>query len=538
MINIAEIKKNMNLLEKEPLNPNANYLIASYLAHTGRLNEVYPFLSKVIESGKEIQGLYLLLGKYLLSEKRFVEGKEAFEKELERFPESLQVMTNLAFVMTKMGEASKAVKLYKEYVSKETNSVEAWNSLLMSAHYDTESSNEQLLNYAQEYSQNLYPTANNLSEIFDLSSLDPFKTRLKIGFVSGDFKNHPLIYFIKDLLLELNRFADIHCYCNNKHDNQTTLLRMEVSRWRDVEKLSDAELTKKIRNDKIDILVDLSGNTPLNRLGVFAMRAAPVQVSWLGHAGPSGITNMDYILSNSDIVLSNEDQYYLEKPFRLDGIYAPFSPPQEEIIVEEAPCIKNKYVTFGCFNNFMKINSQTINTWIEIMKQVPNSKLYLRNEMLKDTAFKEKLKNDFDQARINSNRLILEEYLYNRKNYMNEYNKIDIILDTFPACGVTTSNDALWMGVPIITLFGTRMSQRISASILKNIGLSELISTNQDEYINKAVNLSQDFNRIDRYKREIRDKYLKAEICNKEKFAKNLLRAFSVMWYETTTKVS
>jgi protein O-GlcNAc transferase len=538
MINISDIKKNMNLLEKDPLNPNANHLIASYLAKTGRLDEVYPFLSKVIESGKEIKGIYLLLGQYLLSKKKIVEAQEAFEKELEIFPNSLKAKKNLAYVMTRMGEISKAVKLYKEYVSKETNSVEVWDNLIRYAHYDPESSNEELLKYAQEYSQNLYPSVNNLSEVFDLSSFDPFKPRLKIGLVSGDFKNHPLMYFIKDLLLELNRFADVYCYCNNKYDNQTTLLRMEVSRWRDVDKLSDAELTEKIRNDKIDILLDLSGNTTSNRLRVFAMRAAPVQVSWLGQAGSLGIKNMDYILSNSEIVLNNEDQYYLEKPFKLDGIYAPFSPPQEDIKIEEAPCIKNNYVTFGCFNNFIKINSQTMKTWIEILKRVPNSKLYLRNEMLEDSKFKEKLKNNFYQAGIDSNRLILEEYVHNRKSYMNEYNKVDIILDTYPACGVITTNDALWMGAPVITLFGTRMSQRISASILKNIGLCELISSNLDEYINKAVKLSQDFNLIDRYKREIRDKYLKAEICNKEKFAKNLLRAFSVMWYETITKVS
>ena len=539
MIDIVEIKKNLELLEKEPLNSKANYLIASYLAHTGRLNEVYPFISKVIESGERIQGAHLILGKYLWEqENRFSEAREEFETELKKFPESKLAIANLSLALAKMGEMTKAVELHKKYLAEEPSSIACWNLLLMHAHYDPESSNDELLTYANEYSQTIYPNSNNSLELFDKQDLTPFKPRLKVGFVSGDFKSHSVIFFIKDLLLELNRFADVYCYCNNKHDNLTTLLKMEVRRWRDVDKLSDNELTEKIRSDKIDILVDLSGNTALNRLGVFAMRAAPVQVSWLGQAGPLGIKNMDYMLCNSDIVLDDEDKYYMEKPFRLDSVYAPFTPPQEEIMVEEAPCIKNGFVTFGCFNNFMKINHKTLQVWIEILKQVPNSRIYLKNEMLKDPIFKQALENDFVKAGIDKNRLILEEYVHNKKTYIVEYNNIDIALDSFPLCGGTTTNDLLWMGVPLITLSGERMSQRISASTLKRIGAEELISYSKEEYINKAVSLSKDFNKIDRYKRTLRDKYLGSEICDKEKFARNLLRAFSVMWYETVAKAS
>jgi predicted O-linked N-acetylglucosamine transferase (SPINDLY family) len=242
------------------------------------------------------------------------------------------------------------------------------------------------------------------------------------------------------------------------------------------------------------------------------------------------------MLCNQDTVLEGEDKFYLEKPFRLSGPYAPFTPPQEEIMVEEAPCSRNGYVTFGCFNNFMKINSETLKLWIEILKQVPNSKLYLKNEMFKDKLFQERIKEKFNTAGIKSDRLIFEEYVHNKKSYIVEYNKVDIALDPIPLGGGTTTNDLLWMGTPLITLYGKRISQRSSASILKQIGAEELISYSEQEYIDKAVKLGQDYNLIDRYKRSLRDKYVSSDICNKEKFAKELLRAFSVMWHETLSK--
>lgn len=532
MISEQQVEASLNILQKDSANISANYLIACYLYLNNKLEQAYPFICKVIEKEPNYKGAKLILGRYYWDhEKKYLKAIQLFREELAKYPDSLPTIANLGKALAAIGEIEEAIELHKRYLELAPNDKLALDTLLMHSHYSPLVSNEELLEIAKQYSERISKGKEATNDYSHLN-LSPLKTRLKIGFVSGDFKKHSVLFFIHGLLAELDKYCEVHCYCNNEEDQMTELLKQEVKHWRDITKLGTQDAVELIKKDEIDILIDLSGNTAKNRLDIFALKPCPVQASWLGQAGPLGLPEIDYMLCTEDLVSPEEDKFYLEKPFRLPNVYSIFSPPVDEVEITEAPCLKNNYVTFACLNNSLKINQKTLSTWVEILKQVPNSKLFLKNKFFSDPDYKEKIEQFFSEKGINEERLILEEHDFKKLQYIKNYNRVDIALDSFPVSGGTTSHDLLWMGVPLIACHGARMSQRISAAMLKTLDLNELVAKDYDEYVKKAVELAKDFNRIKEYKETIRSRYLNSGICNRAKFAKEFATALSQIWTE------
>ena len=314
--------------------------------------------------------------------------------------------------------------------------------------------------------------------------------KIKIGFLSADILDgHSITYFLKTILLnyDKNKF-EIILILNNPIDDQSTkdfkdLVDETINIWN----LDNVSAVNKVRGLKLDIMIDLMGYTSMNRIEMLKSRIARKQIIWMGYCNTTGLKNMDYIISDPNLIRSNEEKFYAEKVIYLPKIWNSHCGFDLERIENPPPFLKNKFFTFGSFNNFDKINPDVISVWSNILKKINNSKLILKTSKIKHGL--ERLKALFkENGVLDSIKFIGREKKF--KDHLNAYNEIDIALDTFPYNGVTTSFEAIWMGVPVLTMAGYNFNSRCGESINKNLGLDQMIAKDESEYVQKIVNLS------------------------------------------------
>jgi predicted O-linked N-acetylglucosamine transferase (SPINDLY family) len=332
--------------------------------------------------------------------------------------------------------------------------------------------------------------------------------RIKLGFVSYDFRDHVIMYQIFDVLKELynkNEFI-IYGYFNHEtEDDITSEVKKYFHFWVNISKMKDVEATNIIRSDEICILFDISGYTVGNKIGIFIQRAAPIQISWAGYLNSLGLKNIDYIIADSNVVPTNSKNTYIEKIIRMPNVWTTLSElgmPNLSEVTTTTPAIYNKYLTVGCFSNIHKINNEVINLIIKILKNIRNSKFIFQSEFFEDLHYKNYFINIFTENGIEKERLELLGYL-KRNKFLLKYNEIDIIFDTFPYGGGTTSLEASWMCVPIITKEGDTFLSRCGLSINFNLGLGEMVYKNEDECINKIKSFNNDYNKIQLIKEKL-----------------------------------
>lgn len=370
----------------------------------------------------------------------------------------------------------------------------------------------------------------NVSENFSVDDLhmfrDKFKKRLtdkpfqrrfydhekiRIGLISGDFHLHPVINWSWPLLTKFNKnLFELYCYSNDKtKDKVNTYLRSAIPNWRDIYDLNDEQAAKLIYDDEIDILFDLSGHTTNNRLAVMAYRPASVQVVGVGDMFSTGFDCVDYFLA--DVYCAGDEKFFTEKVIKLPHSHICYEPPSTKEPASEPPCIKNGFITFGTFNQYQKITDSMLIAWKNILDVVPNSRLILKNKIVgmdggKDFIGRRLKSFSFNLARI--------ELRPTTNTYLQEYNDVDIALDTFPYTGGVTTCEALYMGVPVISLYGTRHGTRFGLSILKNIGLGELAVNSYENYVERAVALAGDLELLTILKKNLRIMMKKSPLMN------------------------
>ena len=305
----------------------------------------------------------------------------------------------------------------------------------------------------------------------------------------------------------------------------TARLRQHADAWRDTVGLPDAELAARIAQDQIDVLVDLATHSAGTRLGMFVRKPAPLQVTWMAYPGSSGLTRMDYRFT--DPVLDPPgatDHFYTEQSIRLETFWC-FEPPADSPAVRPLPAEKNGYVTFGCLNNFAKVNDALLELWREILEAIPDSRMVLRLPKGKITArVREKL--GVNPARITG--LPAES----RLKYLSYYHRIDLALDPFPYTGHSTTLDGLWMGVPLVTLAGPTVVSRGSLSILSNLGLAELAVKNKADYVALAVALAQDRPRLRELRAGLRERLKRSVLMDANRFARQAESAYRTLWHK------
>ena len=548
----AAIVKLNPLISDDSSSPQAVYLLAKIAFLNGRLEAALKIVENLIlTSGNEHE--YINLHEEINRKITEIELSNKFKEAHSRNEvfnilkygyqvlkyQNVPLRTHMILSETlfSMGKAQLAHGHVLKALELAPENKDLLDNLVSYLHYIPDTSQELILHYAKMVKSNTYQNyQGSKNHTFTHLDLNPDREILRVGFVSGDFKGHALFLWIGNLFSKLKQCnLEVYCYCNNPEDHITPTWSKQATEWINIMEMDDHRVADSIRASKIDILVDLSGHTTLNRLGIFALKPSPIQISWLGQSGPIGVNGIDYIISDNNFFLEGEEKFYLEKIYRMPDFYSSFNVDDGCYLDRElrpSPYKKNGYISFGCFNNMIKLNTECFKTWIKILQSVPDSRLHLKNHGLANNDIQNYVRKFFNKRGIDSSRLILEPASQTRGEYLNSYYEVDICLDPFPIGGCTTSIDALFVGLPIICLYGNKMPHRSTASILKNLNYSELISYSKEEYIQKAVQLAHSKEKIDYYRASMRDSFLKSNIANSSKFAKDFSNALRQMWRE------
>ena len=508
------------------------------LKELGLLNEVEVTYRKAIEINPEFSLAHNNLGLRLHELGRLEEAEASFRQAISLkpgFPDAYNNLANtLAKTHCKLGKILKPEDVeasYRQAIDLKPDYTEAHSNKNMYLNYSLTWSPQFIYQQHIEFEKQFgglkirtslsLPVNKNCGE------------RLRIGYVSPDFRQHSVAYFFEPLLENHNpNTIETFCYYNNKVVDATTKRLMTASdHWRSIYKISDQDVVDLIKNDKIDILVDLSGHTGNNSLLVFAQKPASIQVAWLGYPNTTGLSAIDYRFT--DIIadpIGEADDLHSEKLFRLPNGFQCYKGDQTVPVGIELPQKRQDYVTFGSFNNFMKITPEVIKTWSKILLAVPKSVLLLKcNQLNQDENPYLKL---FKNEGITEDRLKVYERLSSMHEHLELYNSIDIGLDPFPFNGATTTCEALWMGVPVITLLGDRHVGRVGASILNNVGLTDFIAEDIDGYIQLAIEKAANKDYLQEIRKGLRERMQSSQLCNAISFASDVENAYQVMYRE------
>jgi tetratricopeptide (TPR) repeat protein len=385
---------------------------------------------------------------------------------------------------------------------------------------------------ARRYAESLVPEESLLAPVPQRNN-----QRLRLGFVSGDFRNHSVAYFLEPVLefIDQERF-EIFAYDNYPtKDEVSGRLREFFGNWRNIDQLPREAVRELVIEDGIDILVDLSGYTLGDRMDVFACRCAPVQVTWLGYPATTGLKTIDYRITDHDSDPEGlADRWYTETLWRLPEVFSVYTPPKLEVALqEEPPSIANGYVTFGSFNDYKKLNQDVLLLWARLLHEVPNARLLLKTRALEQARVREEVWDFFAGQGIGRDRVSLMARAESLGEHLALYNMIDIALDPFPYSGTTTTCEALWMGVPVVTLVGDVHRTRVGYSQLKSLGLNRLVAKNKDEYLRIALRLAADTEDMRHLRTGMRARMKQSPLMDAPRFVRHFEEAMERMYKES-----
>jgi protein O-GlcNAc transferase len=491
-----------------PLSKKADYLKATII------------LEKIYQKNKSNHEAFYNL---IISSLKAEETKYVFRHLIERYEHNkkdLKVIEGLARCHFLLANMNLCTKFFKKLLDLSPKSTVDGGRLTYLAS----------LNYISDIDQKRYfNECKKLDEKYlKYSNFEPYKinksygNKIKIGFISGDLRNHSVNFFLKDLIQKLDKNFFYTIALSNleisKHDEITKFYQKNFREWHNIYDYEDTILIKFIRSLEIDILIDLNGFTYGNRISVLAARCAKIQIEWMGYNNTTGLENMDFIIADKNMIKKDEEIYYSEKIIYFPKIWNAMYIPDDLPAVNKAPYIKNKIFNYGSFNNFKKISNSTVRVWSKILNN-SNSQIYLKNS----GGFNEELYNNLLQKFLNhgvDKKKLIFLARSSQKDFLKDYHKIDLALDTFPYTGVTTTFQALLMGVPVLTLKGFNMNSRCGESININLGMKEFIAINEDDYVEKAISFQTD-PQLGFLRNNLRSKAIKSSLFDTDNFTKN-----------------
>ncbi|MDQ2104592.1 O-linked N-acetylglucosamine transferase, SPINDLY family protein [Azospirillum isscasi] len=503
--------------------------LGSLLMEVGDAEAAVAAFAEAIQSDPANAGSHCNLGYALDTLNRLGEAAAAYSVALTFQPDFALAWSNLGNTLKGLGRLERALAAYRSALTHRPDFPMARSNLLMAQHYAPEFTNADFLAAAREWAirdGDGPPLA--APAVRDTDEARP----LRVGYVSSDFNSHPVGYFLENVLKTHDRSAvTAFGYANNSRiDHVTERLRAAAGGWRPIVGIGDEAAADLIRQDGIDILVDLSGHTGNNRLPLFARRPAPVQVSWLGYFGTTGLPGMDWIIADRHVLPPGEERYFTEKVWRLPGSYLCFTPPTEEVAVGPLPMLGGGPVTLGAFHNRAKITPSTVALWARTLAALPQARLLVKSREFNDSGVRQALRDQFATHGIAPNRLRMEGWSP-RAEYLGSHNRIDIALSPTPFGGGTTTAESLWMGVPVVTLRGDRWAGRIGVSFLETLGLADrLVAADPDDYVAKTAALIGDPSALAGLRSGLRETLLHSPLCDAPAFTRSLEEAFRSMW--------
>ena len=506
--------------------------LGAALKENGKPRDAIPYFQKAVaikadycEASYNLGGAYQFLGELDLA-------IEWYEYTLDRNPEYHLAHGNRACVYKDQGKIEQAIEDFRQVLIRNPDDAMANSNLVFCLNYLEDIDPNTIFLQHQEWAKRHAPQNPVLPESF--SNLPVPNRRIRVGYVSADFRTHSVAFFMFPILQARNREQiEVTCYADvPRPDEVTQILMANSDHWQSITGMTDDQVFLMIQNDQIDILVDLAGHSGNNRMRLFARKPAPIQVSYLGYPNTTGLPSVDYRLTDAVTDPPNvTDRYYTEKLVRIDGGFLCYQPSNNTPDIGDAPCLTHGYITFGSFNNRAKINSRVIALWSNLLKQVEGSRLLLKSSIASDEAARQQLLSLFVQNGIEAARIeILPLLTFNE--HLNQYSRVDIALDTFPYNGTTTTCEALWMGVPVITKMGNTHASRVGASILGQLDLDECVAATESDYIQKAVRLADNKAFLQSWRNTGRNRMQKSSLMDKASFVKKIEAAYRQMWLE------
>jgi protein O-GlcNAc transferase len=502
--------------------------LGTLLSAGGKDAEAIEMLQRAVRIDPKHAGAHNNLGAALRQAGRLDEAMVEYSEAIKLRPDFPAAFNNLGRVLMDSGQTELALGYFRRALELQPGSA-AWHSNLIASMNYVPMDSPQILNkemriWNDRHAKPLFP-----EEVRHENSRDP-ERRIRIGYVSPDFQGHPIGRFLIPLLANHDHERyEIFCYSDVHWPDETTgKLRGMADQWRDGRGKSDAEVAEQIRRDGIDVLVDLALHAAGNRLLAFAQKPAPVQATYLAYCGSSGMTGMGYRVSDPYLDPPEADEFwYSEKTIRLARTYWCYEPHLDDgADVQPSPALRDGVVTFASFNNICKMSSGAWEVWRRVLQAVPKSRLALSCAF---GSHRDRLRRDLAAAGVNPDRLSFVPHVGVREYFQN-YRQVDVALDPFPFNGGTTTCDALWMGVPVVTLRGSTGVGRAGVSILTNAGLPELIADTPDAYVEVAAKLAGNLPRLDEMRRTLRGRLRGSPLMDGKQYARDMEESFREMW--------
>lgn len=444
-------------------------------------------------------------------------------------PQLAEVHNDLGLTRMLGGRIDEAAESFLQALKIQPDYTAAFSNLLLAYNYNALHPAPYCLAEAKRYGRLVEANAPGR---FVEWSCDAVPKRLRVGIVSGDLRDHSVGYFLEGMLKAIDpERVELIAYSTYPEESELTArIKPCFAKWSSLVGLSDEAAARLIHADGVHVLLDLSGHTAHNRLPMFAWKPAPVQVSWLGYCATTGVAAIDYYLADAWTLPGEQEAAFSEKVWRLPDSYICFARPSVEIAVAEPPVLKTGSITFGSFNNLAKMTDAVVERWARILLAVPGSRLLLKASQLGDDAARQRLAGRYAKFGVAADRLVLEGATPGRAEHLAAYHRLDIGLDPFPYNGVTTTMEALWMGVPVLSLAGDRFLARQGLGILTQAGLSEWVAADADDLVAKAIAFAGDHARLAELRSGLRAQLLSSPLLDAPRFARGFEDALWGMW--------
>ena len=516
-------------IELKPDFAEAHSNLGVALNARGDMDEAIACYRRALELKPDFAGAYSNLGIVLTAQGKLDDAVACYRRALELKPDFAETHNNLGAALKDQGKQDEALACCRRALELKPDFPGAHSNLLLTLHYATGVTPAALAEAHAEYDRRYAAPLRGEPGQPEIGRVG--HGRLRLGFLSPDLGRHPVGYFLVRVLENLDpQRHETVCYSDRAvHDNVTARFQAAATQWRDVFGTSDQRLASQIRADCIDILFDLAGHTSGNRLLVFARKPAPIQVSWAGYVGTTGLEAIAYLLADRWEVPPGAERHYREQVLRMPDGYVCYDPPLYAPAVTPLPALDRGQVTLASFNNPAKITPQVIEVWAKILRRLPGARLVLKFKGQNEGGVARRFLDLFAAQAIDPGRLELLGGSPHAE-FLAEYQRVDLALDPFPYNGGLTTCEALWMGVPVVTCPGETFASRHSLSHLSNGGLTETIAGDLDEYVELAVSLSADLPRLAVLRSGLRARMAASPLCDGKRFAGNLASILRDVW--------
>jgi protein O-GlcNAc transferase len=537
-----KFRKAIPLLEKYAENfsdkDNLPWLLGQAYYQIGQKPLAIPYLEEFIKKDSSYKCFaHRLLGNCFLSSCHFKKAEDHLFKSLLGEEKDFRMYFDIANLYLTLGKSYKAIDFSRQALKIAPYENCCWQIHLFILNYLENISEKEVF---KQHSIGGEKLASMLKNNCEQQITFPKKKskKLRIGYISPDFKQHSVAYFTIPFLSkhDTQKF-NIFCYSSVKDpDNVTKQLESSVANWRDISRFKEGDIEQLIREDRIDILVDLAGHTKGSCTTLMSKRLAPVQVSYLGYPNTTGIKNIDYHITDNFVDPEGADEYYTEELVRLPTSFLCYSPSRLSPRPRLPPSLSKGFITFGCFNTLKKLTRGMVKTWGKLLKELPSSKLYFKDCSLSTQEGRDNFIELFKEYNLGEDRFILFGHFSSHVKHLMAYHEIDIALDTFPYNGTTTTCEALWMGIPVITLKGSAHRSSVTSMLLNEIGHSQWIAENSEEYLEKALSLAKDPEALKNYRSQLRLDLAKSSICDSSRFTMELEQSYQEVWKKFSSR--